>query len=455
MKTKHILLLVLTFCLSYNVEAQLLKKLKQKAEQAAERTILRKTDETVSKKTEEVIDDVANPNTDKQKDTKKEVELPESDKKQPSQNGVASSNTQSLEADLHFQNSVQPEVTQLGGSVTFNMAVNNKGPAASNDIVCKVVIPKSYEVANISVSQGNYDKNSQLWTVGTLDAWKRATLTAMVIVLDDKDSMTTGEIISCSTKDPDSTPNNGIDTNGNGLIIDDQGDEDDGDGQDVKIKEIRQVVSTNGNGEDIKMMLEHKKDKIISFLDFDTMAMRMEYHSKGKNPDPVYWDKDGYIYSGEKGQYYKIPFDQVKSMGKNMVKMFSQGSEGMPGAFVPKVNGKEVNLEFPNEPIVYNGYELHVYPNKYPMVEWAFVYHPKIFRGADDVKEESVTCRGKAGCTKFTSTAGESVGSTVLFDHKDRLAEITNPDGASAVYTYEPTTVTLPAAQVFNFNFGN
>lgn len=370
------------------------------------------------------------------------------------------------EADLQVQNSVQPQVTPLGGAVTFVISVNNKGPATSDDIVSKVVIPSSYSIANIDVTQGEYDPTTKLWHVGTLDAWKRAVMTVMAVVLDDKDLMTTAELTSCSTTDPDSTPNNGIDTNGNGLIIDDEGDEDDGDGQDVIISDLQRTSNNENAGNrgkkiipnelifytDVKMVMEHKKDKIISFLDFDTMAMRMEYHSKGKNPDPVYWDKDGYIYSGEKGNYYKIPFDQVKNMGKNMVKMFSMGNQGMP---MPKVGGKEVNLEWPSEPIIYNGYELHVYPNRYPMVEWVFVYHPDIFRGAENVKEEKVDCRGDGGCSKFTLTEGEEAGSTVLFDAKNRLAEITNPDGASVIYTYEPCTVTLPSAQSFNFNFKN
>lgn len=364
------------------------------------------------------------------------------------------------EADLQVQNSVQPQATQLGGAVTFVISVNNKGPAASNDIVSKVVIPDSYSIANIDVTQGEYDQTTKLWHVGTLEAWKRAVMTVMVVVMDDKDLMTTAELTGCSTTDPDSTPNNGIDTNGNGLIMDDEGDEDDGDGQDVKIGSNNDVANNEGEPSanelsfdtDVKMVMEHKKDKIISFLDFDSMAMRMEYHSKGKNPDPVYWDKDGYIYSGEKGNYYKIPFDQVKNMGKNMVKMFSMGNQGMS---MPKVGGKEVNLEWPNEPIIYNGYELHVYPNRYPMVEWVFVYHPDIFRGAENVKEDKVDCRGDGGCSKFTLTEGEEAGSTVLFDSQDRLAEITNPDGASVIYTYEACTVTLPAAQSFNFNFKN
>ncbi len=376
------------------------------------------------------------------------------------------------EADLQVQNSVQPQVTELGGAVTFTISVNNKGPATSNDIASKVVIPSGYSITNISVTQGDYDQSTKLWRVGTLDAWKRAVMTVMVVVLNDSDLMTTAELIQCSTTDPDSTPNNGIDTNGNGIIIDDQGDEDDGDGQDVKIKDINSSKGNEtadvededrnkDNGKpspdinlkfdtDVKMVMEHKKDKIISFLDFDTMAMRMEDHSKGKKNDPVYWDKEGNIYSGEKGNYYKIPFSQVKSMGKNIVNMFSMGNTDM----LEKSLGGEVNLEWPNEPIVYNGYELHVYPNRYPMVEWVFIYHPNVFRGAENISEEQVSCRG-GGCTKFTLTEGKEAGATILFDSEDRLAEITNPDGATAIYTYEPCTVTLPQAQSFNFNFRN
>ena len=52
MKTKYILFLLTCFAISFNAEAQFLKKLKKKAQQAAERTILKKTDEVVTKKTE-------------------------------------------------------------------------------------------------------------------------------------------------------------------------------------------------------------------------------------------------------------------------------------------------------------------------------------------------------------------------------------------------------------------
>ena len=68
MKIKHILLIICCLSISYSAEAQFLKKLKKKAEQAAERTILNKTDELVTNKTNKTIDDVAEGGKDKEKD---------------------------------------------------------------------------------------------------------------------------------------------------------------------------------------------------------------------------------------------------------------------------------------------------------------------------------------------------------------------------------------------------
>ncbi len=59
MKTKHIFLTILCLSIVNTAEAQFLKKLKKKAENAVERTVLKKTDEIVTEKTENTIDDVA------------------------------------------------------------------------------------------------------------------------------------------------------------------------------------------------------------------------------------------------------------------------------------------------------------------------------------------------------------------------------------------------------------
>ncbi|MFB9055687.1 hypothetical protein ACFFU9_02940 [Mariniflexile ostreae] len=58
MKVKYVLFIICVLFIGTHSEAQFFKKLKEKAEEAAERTILRKTDEGVSKKTEKTIDDI-------------------------------------------------------------------------------------------------------------------------------------------------------------------------------------------------------------------------------------------------------------------------------------------------------------------------------------------------------------------------------------------------------------
>ncbi|MBD0823148.1 hypothetical protein [Aestuariibaculum marinum] len=62
MKSKYIVLTGLVFCVGFSAEAQLLKKLKEKAQQAVERTVLKKTDEVVTETTESTIDGITGGN---------------------------------------------------------------------------------------------------------------------------------------------------------------------------------------------------------------------------------------------------------------------------------------------------------------------------------------------------------------------------------------------------------
>ncbi|MBU2922243.1 hypothetical protein KO504_12890 [Winogradskyella psychrotolerans] len=79
MKTKHILLMIFSLFMVVNVDAQILKKIRKKAEQAAERTILKKTDQVVSKKTEKTIDDATTTNKSKKRSRKNSEEQIESE----------------------------------------------------------------------------------------------------------------------------------------------------------------------------------------------------------------------------------------------------------------------------------------------------------------------------------------------------------------------------------------
>lgn len=75
MKTKYLILSFSFLLIGFNSEAQLLKKLKEKAEQAAERTVLKKTEEVVSQKTEEAIDGVTTGNSKGNKSNSKSGEI--------------------------------------------------------------------------------------------------------------------------------------------------------------------------------------------------------------------------------------------------------------------------------------------------------------------------------------------------------------------------------------------
>lgn len=479
MNLKHIKLFFACLSLNFSSEAQFLKKLKKKAEQVTERTVLQKTDEIISKKTEQAIDSVT---IFKPKDKQvSKTKLAQNTK--ANQQSVSNIEKDNNEADLHLQASVQPFKTELGGAVTFTISVNNKGPDISQEVVSRVVIPNSYSITNISVTQGNYNQDTHLWQVGTLKEWSRAVMTIKVVVIDDKDLMTTGEIMSCSTQDPDSTPGNGIDTNGNGNIIDDKGDEDDGDGQDVVIGE---VVADNNNSNnsgnnsnnnnndnensdntnqlggnnpnfiyyittDIKLELKDGKDHIISYLDFDTMAMRMEYHGKRKNPDPVYWDQYGYIYSADKGQYVKVHFETFSNY---MAQMLDAYTFFDPKAYLPFDNVSQ-DVDYAIKTINYNSQEIIMSMGKYPIIEWAYYYHPSWFEGVEGVVKETISCRGSNNCKRYLVVSGQGKGTCIVFDSEDYLAEIVNPDGAKAIYTYEEATVKLPNAVEYNFNTRN
>ncbi|TBN06707.1 DUF4412 domain-containing protein [Hyunsoonleella flava] len=70
MKLKQILLLIMCLGVISTSEAQLLKKLKKKAERAIERTVLKKADSLVAKKTEKAIDSMAKGDSKKNKRNK-------------------------------------------------------------------------------------------------------------------------------------------------------------------------------------------------------------------------------------------------------------------------------------------------------------------------------------------------------------------------------------------------
>ena len=103
MKAKYFLLAILCLNIVNTSEAQFLKKLKKKAQNAAERSILKKTDEIVTEKTEKTIDDVTD-------GTEKE---PDSTTKSPEQNQQNETISQSKNKGAFNSNDASTNVPEV------------------------------------------------------------------------------------------------------------------------------------------------------------------------------------------------------------------------------------------------------------------------------------------------------------------------------------------------------
>lgn len=118
MKANYIILTVLCLTMTNAAEAQFLKKLKKKAEQAAERTVLNKTDEIVTEKTEKTIDGIASGD----------------DKNSDSTNSTSNSNNTTLNTrDNASFSSNNPNASKLLDNYEFNWEFKTTITSGKND----------------------------------------------------------------------------------------------------------------------------------------------------------------------------------------------------------------------------------------------------------------------------------------------------------------------------------
>ena len=94
-------------------------------------------------------------------------------------------------------------------------------------------LPSGYTFTGFTTSQGAYNSATGVWTVGALAAGQSETLTITAIVNASGDYVNLAEVTDANEDDADSTPDNGVDTDGDGDVTDDPNDEDDGDGAEV------------------------------------------------------------------------------------------------------------------------------------------------------------------------------------------------------------------------------
>jgi uncharacterized repeat protein (TIGR01451 family) len=343
-------------------------------------------------------------------------------------------NSSASVADLGLELSVDNVNAGAGETVVFTIIVTNDGPADATGVEVTDKLPGGYTHVSSSTLFGSYNNGTGLWAIGTLANGKSAILTITATVNMSGDYMNLAEVTASNQQDPDSKPGDGVDTDKDTNVVDDPGDDDDGDGQDVKPK-LKKGSSLGGIAPiGIKAFLkDHKKRTQTYIFDAKSIAMRVEFDPKEKQK-PMYFDEKGYVYTASNKGYVKVPFEKLKKLG---------------GFTTFISNGVLPPIPFPDGSVKYYG--MDVSPKRFPILEWAFVYKTSYFEGNTDFKKQDLECRGQPNCAKYTLTNGKDAGSYVLFDSEQRLAEIFATRTGNIVYTYEDHTVQLPNAQEMPF----
>lgn len=335
--------------------------------------------------------------------------------------------------DLELEMTVDNPIAEIGAVLNFTIEISNKGPGNANNMEVLANLPVGYTFIDATVTSGTYDNLSGVWLIKQLASGENTLLRVSARLLNYESSLYLAEIMICDEEDPDSSYGNGVDTDGDGNVVDDPDDEDDGDGQNIEplknIENNSNVENTNKlyrspeqSPTGIRTLLTDHKNRIQTyFFDHNSIAMRVEFDPKEKQK-PMFFDNNGYVYTEAKNQgYYKTPFAKIMKLMKNMNSSLINNAE--------------------------NNYGIDVGPNKFPVLEWAFTYNMEAFRNKSEITEENVSYRGNDQCTKFLVNSGKNRGSFVIFDSQGRLLTINTNKQGSAEYFYENHSVTIPPSQ--------
>ncbi|MBL4660891.1 MAG: DUF11 domain-containing protein [Alcanivoracaceae bacterium] len=134
-------------------------------------------------------------------------------------------------ADLSLNKTVDNSTPLIGSIVTFSITVANAGPENATNVTVEDTVPSGLSsITNISTG-GSAVGNVITWSGLNINNGANVILTYDVTVDPTGIYTNLAEIIAADQLDSDSTPNNGVDTDGDGNTNNDPGDEDDGDSE--------------------------------------------------------------------------------------------------------------------------------------------------------------------------------------------------------------------------------
>ncbi|WP_282078988.1 PKD domain-containing protein [Aquimarina algiphila] len=114
--------------------------------------------------------------------------------------------------DISVTKAVDVMSPAVGDQITFTITITNDGPSNATGIVVEDVLASGYMFDSANPSVGIYDETIGSWDIGNLANGITETLTITVTVLPTGSYSNTAELIALDTFDPDSNPDNNVDS---------------------------------------------------------------------------------------------------------------------------------------------------------------------------------------------------------------------------------------------------
>ena len=98
----------------------------------------------------------------------------------------------------------------VGNNITFTIEVMNDGPSDATGLVVEDILASGYAFISATPSAGSYDEVIGSWDIASLPNGASETLVIVATVLSNGDYSNTAELIALDTFDPDSSPDNNL-----------------------------------------------------------------------------------------------------------------------------------------------------------------------------------------------------------------------------------------------------
>jgi uncharacterized repeat protein (TIGR01451 family) len=126
----------------------------------------------------------------------------------PNEDDTASATVTPTATDLALSKSVNVTSPKIGDQITFTITVSNTSGVNATGVSVTDQLPAGLSFVSANPSQGTYDSNTGIWTVGAINAGSNATLTITATVTNNATKVNTAEITALDQFDTDSTPGN-------------------------------------------------------------------------------------------------------------------------------------------------------------------------------------------------------------------------------------------------------